>query len=72
MGRPKQSRDPNDTTVLYVRGIPLTLSRKIRAAAALAGVGVPGYIIDLLEKHVGELERKGVLPKGTRQQESGS
>lgn len=63
MGRPKQSHDPNDTTVLYVRGIPITLSRKVRAAAALAGIGVPGYVIELLEKHVEELERKGVLPK---------
>lgn len=63
MGRPKQSDDPHDTTVLYVRGIPLGLSRKVRAAAALAGQGVPGYVIELLQKHVEELERKGVLPK---------
>jgi hypothetical protein len=63
MGRPKRSDDPNDTTVLYVRGIPLTLSRKVRAAAALAGEGVPRYVIELLQKHVEELERKGILPK---------
>ena len=64
MGRPKQTDDPNDTTVLFVRGIPIGLSRKVRAAAALAGIGVPGYVIELLEKHVEELERKGMLQKG--------
>ena len=58
MGRPKQTDDPNDTTVLYVRGIPIGLSRKVRAAAALAGIGVPGYVIELLEKHVEELEER--------------
>jgi hypothetical protein len=63
MGRPKQSHDPNDTTILYVRGIPLGLSRKVRATAALAGEGVPGYVIGLLQKHVEELQRKGILPK---------
>ena len=63
MGRPKQTNDLNDTTVLFVRGIPIGLSRKVRAAAALAGEGVPGYVIELLQKHVEELERKGVLPK---------
>jgi hypothetical protein len=66
MGRPKQSDDPKDTTVLFVRGIPIGLSRKVRAAAALAGVGVPGYVIELLQKHVEELERKGMLPKDRR------
>jgi hypothetical protein len=25
---------------------------------------VPGYVIELLQKHVEELERKGMLPKG--------
>jgi hypothetical protein len=32
----------------------------------LAGVGVPGYVIELLQKHVEELERKGMLPKDRR------
>ena len=31
--------------------------------AALSGVGVPSYVIELLEKHIEELQRKGMLPK---------
>ena len=50
--------------MLYVRGVPPTLARKVRAAAALKGEGLPGYVIEVLQAHVTDLERKGVLPKG--------
>lgn len=52
-----------DSTVLYVRGTPRDLARKLRAAAALAGKGLPGYVLEVLQGHVTELERKGLLPK---------
>jgi hypothetical protein len=52
-----------ENTVLYVRGAPRDLARKLRAAAALAGKGLPGYILTVLQEHVTELERKGLLPK---------
>ncbi len=52
-----------ENTVLYVRGTPRDLARKLRAAAALAGKGLPGYILSVLQEHVTELERKGLLPK---------
>ncbi len=64
MPRPKKTSRQADTTVLYVRGVPPTLARKLRAAAALKGEGLPGYVIEVLEVHVADLERKGVLPKG--------
>ena len=54
----------SDTTVLYIRDAPIALARKLRAAAALAGYrGIPDYVIEVLEKHTEELERKGSLPK---------
>ena len=53
-----------DTTVLYIRDAPIALARKLRAAAALAGYrGIPDYVIDVLQKHTEDLERKGALPK---------
>ena len=60
----KQPDTISGTTVLYIRDAPLTLARKLRAAAALAGYrGIPDYVIDVLTKHTEELERKGSLPK---------
>lgn len=53
-----------DTTVLYIRDAPVSLARKLRAAAALAGYrGVPDYVIDVLTKHTEDLEQKGYLPR---------
>jgi hypothetical protein len=55
---------PKETTVLYIRDAPLSLARKLRAAAALEGYrGIPDYVINVLTKHTEELERKGTLPK---------
>lgn len=50
--------------VLYLRGIPEDLSRKLKGIASLQGATLQGYIIQLLQAHVTELERKGHLPKG--------
>ncbi len=43
---------------LIEKGLSLT------GAAALQGKSLTGYIQELLEGHVQELERKGLLPKG--------
>ena len=54
----------DDSPVLYIREVPPLLKRKLRAAAALAGYrGLPRYVIEVLQKHVEELEKKGTLPK---------
>ena len=60
VARPDKEAEP---TVLYVRGTPRDLARKLRAAAALAGKGLPGYVLAVLKDHVAELERKGLLPR---------
>lgn len=53
------------TTVLYVRDFPIELSRKLRAVAALSGSrGMRTYLIEILQAHVADLEKKGLLPKG--------
>lgn len=58
------NKTDKETTVLYIRDAPLSLARKLRAAAALAGYrGIPDYVIEVLTKHTEELERKGLLPK---------
>ena len=53
-----------DSTILYLRGTSREVARKLKAAAALQGKSLTGYIQELLEAHVQELERKGLLPKG--------
>lgn len=55
---------PQPSKVLYLRGIPLDLSKKLKAAAALSGQSLQAYITQLLKTHVVDLERKGHLPKG--------
>ena len=59
---PKSDKD--DSTILYLRGTPRDVARKLKAAAALQGKSLTEYVQDLLESHVEELERKGMLPKG--------
>ncbi len=54
----------SDTPAIFVRGAPRALSLKLRAAAALQGYrSINAYLVELLQKHVEELERKGILPK---------
>jgi hypothetical protein len=48
---------------MYLRGVPVDLSQKLKAAAALSGVHLQTYIVQLLRDHVTELERKGQMPK---------
>jgi hypothetical protein len=61
--RAKPTTTDKETNVLYLRGTPKELARKLRAAAALAGTGLPPYVIEVLQRHVEELERAGTLPR---------
>ena len=49
--------------VLYLRGTPDALLRKLKAAAALDGKSLQTYLMEVLHAHVADLERKGSLPK---------
>lgn len=55
---------PKPSKVLYVRGVPVALAQKLKAAAALDGQSLQAYLITMLRAHVADLERKGALPKG--------
>ncbi|MEE9162507.1 MAG: hypothetical protein V3U35_05995 [Candidatus Neomarinimicrobiota bacterium] len=59
-----RKRARKETTVLNLRDVPLTLMGKVKAAAAFEHTSLKRYILGLLEAHVEELERKGILPKG--------
>lgn len=64
MARSQKPLEENESSVLFVRGVSPTLKQKLRVAAAIAGHrGLPTYVIEVLEAHVVELERKGTLPK---------
>lgn len=55
---------PDKTKILYVRGVPIEVAQKLKAAAALSGESLQVYIAKALAAHVADLERKGHLPKG--------
>jgi len=59
---PKGNAEPL-STVLYIRGTPKAVARKLKAAAALQGETLAGYVQSLLARHVEDLEKKGLLPK---------
>ena len=50
--------------VLYIRAVPTDLSKKLKGAAALQGTSLQEYVVEVLQAHVADLERKGLLPKG--------
>lgn len=52
-----------EKTVLNLRDMPRDLVASLKAAAAFAHKPLKYYVVEILEKHIGELERKGVLPK---------
>ena len=55
---------PEISKVLYIRGVPVSLAQKLKAAAALDGRSLQEYLVKTLRAHVAELERQGILPKG--------
>lgn len=53
----------DDITVLNLRDMPKELVGRLKAAAALEGASLKSYVTTLLQHHVNELEKKGLLPK---------
>ncbi len=60
----KGKPDPEKTGTWIVRHIPAALMRRTRMAALAEGKTVRRILMDLVEGHLQELERKGLLPKG--------
>ena len=53
-----------ETMVLNLRGVPKDLIAKLKAVAALDHASLKDYVATVLQQHVDELEKKGLLPKG--------
>ena len=57
--------DPkSELTVLNLRDMPKDLIAKVKAAAALEHASLKEYVTKILDQHVTELAKKGLLPKG--------
>jgi hypothetical protein len=66
-GMPKGSHsddEKDDTSVLFIRGVPRVMQAKLKAMAALNQQSLGQYVMDLFDKHLEDLEKKGMLPKG--------
>jgi len=50
-------------TALNLRNMPRTLVANLKAAAALDDQSLRTYLIELMEKHIDDLRRRGMLPK---------
>ena len=63
---PKQSRDEetDDTTVLFIRGMPRKRVARLKAAAALNQHTLGDYLREPFKNHLQDLEKKGLLPEG--------
>jgi predicted HicB family RNase H-like nuclease len=59
-----KSDTKEERTVLNLRGMPKDLIAKLKAAAALEHLSLKNYVAALLQHHVADLEKKGLLPKG--------
>ena len=55
---------PKKTGTWTVRNIPADLMRRLRMAALAEQTTVRDLLIDLVQGHLKDLEKKGVLPKG--------
>jgi hypothetical protein len=51
--------------VIYLRNVPDDTVNK-KAAAALVELSLQSYLVQLLQTHVADLERRGALPKPNR------
>ena len=55
---------PDEPGTWIFRDVPRDLMRRVKAAAAIQGKSVKRLTIELMEEHLKELDRKGILPKG--------
>ncbi len=55
---------PEGSGAWNFREIPRPLMRRVKMAAAHEGKTVKQFLMELAERRLEELERKGILPKG--------
>lgn len=57
----------SETRDILLRDLPVSLADKVKVASTLHRSSMKDYILEILQKHIEELERKGVvltLPSG--------
>lgn len=50
-----------ETRDILLRDLPIQLADKVKVAATLHRSSMKDYILEILQKHVEELERRGVV-----------
>ena len=55
---------PEGSGAWNFREIPRSLMRRVKMAAAHEGKTVKQFLMELAERRLEDLERKGILPKG--------
>jgi plasmid stability protein len=48
----------------FFKAIPRDTMQRVKVAAAIEGRSVKAMVLALLEQHLKEMEKKGLLPKG--------
>ena len=59
-----KGKDQEEAGVWNFREVPRDAIVKAKIGAALEGLSVKAYMIQLVEAHWVEMEKKGLLPKG--------
>ena len=55
-----------DSRDYLLRDLPIDLADKLKVAASLHRTTMKGYLLDVLRKHIDELEKRGVVLKLTK------
>jgi hypothetical protein len=59
-----KEKDKDEPGVGNFREVPRDTIVKAKIGAALQGKSVKAYLMDLVEEHWQEMDRKGMLPRG--------
>ena len=63
MGKGKEPKE-RDTGAWVIRDIPRETMHRTKIAAAIERKRMKQFLLDLVEAHLLEMEKKGLLPKG--------
>ena len=63
MAKAKEPKE-QDTGAWVIRDIPRETMHRTKIAAAIERKAVKQFVLDLVEAHLQEMEKKGILPKG--------
>jgi hypothetical protein len=61
---PCRAMSTKSTGAWFFKAIPKEMMQRVKIAAAIEGRTVKDMVLELLEQHLKEMEKKGLLPKG--------